>query len=245
MNETDQSRLLSTLAILRDHTEPNWLPAPSPTLHNTVMQQCAYISPFYAPYNNLEPLRSHCTTHTFEIIKAMYTLTQAALSGNRNLEHPIHQQHIYNRLLQRPPPQYQQARDWIHETIRLAALLHTHSLLNGTSLAAAGNTPYPSANGSSSSTTLLLALHNAIDRTNPSDCWATTPLRGIFLWTCLVGGAASRPTLETHQIAPGMAWARRSFSLWAIKAVMAAGFDHADVVREMLGNGVKIGRVDL
>lgn len=68
-------------------------------------------------------------------------------------------------------------------------------------------------------------------------------MRGVLLWVCLIGGLAaweSSANPETGLVEPSMAWARKFFSLWAIRAVVGVDFDNVEVVMEALKTGLEV-----
>lgn len=200
-----------------------------------------YFSPLCAPLGKANNIRVNCSVQTLEIIHAMHELTNTFVrekdSSGVFIPAPYHHS-TYERLLRGPSTQPGQTPDWLHESVRLTAILYTHSILYHTTLATSANAPFQSP--SLGSTTLLRALLSAVQHTDPPSCWGD--LRGVFLWVCLIGGAASWGAIQTEcaGAAPPLAWVRRCFSLWAVRAVVSAGFEHADGMMETLGTGVRI-----
>ncbi|KZM18882.1 uncharacterized protein EKO05_0010389 [Ascochyta rabiei] len=240
--------LLTTLAMLKGLNGPSILPATSITSHHAG-NYCPYISPLYSPHGDFATLRDSCSAHTLNIITDMYGLSHAPLDRNDSTDmeqaSPNHDQGS-NRLFHSLSTKHTQPWDWIHEAVRLASLIHTHALLHGTTLANAANTTHHDATTTPGAATLLHLLLNALERTDTTHCWG--PMRGVFLWVCLLGGAASwTPTgpgsesgESTQPVSARVAWARKCFSLWAIRAVVRIGFAHADATMEALGAALRI-----
>lgn len=179
-----------------------------------------------------------CSTQTLEIITDMYTLTQAVThqsSRSRTFipSHPHHE--MYNRLRSLPSTQ---GSDWTHESIRLAALIYTNAILHHTAFSSAANMQHEDAIVGDK--TLLCALLSAVAHTNVTGCW--DDMRGVFLWVCLIGGVAAwdAANTETGLMEPPMAWVRKCFSLWMIRAVVGVGFEHADGMMEALKTGLEV-----
>lgn len=203
--------------------------------YNTRVQH-PYISPLYAPHGDFTSLRDKCSLHTLKIINDIYTLSETCLNRPSNLHttapSPEHHQ-LSTRLLTHPHPAPSHAHDHIHESIRLAAQIHTHALLHLTRT----NTP-----PTNTTTPLVLPLLTALAQTDTSNSWGA--LRGVFLWACLLGGAASWAAYAPGEQVPSrVAWARKCFSLWALRAVVQAGFAQARPTMEMLRVGVGVGRL--
>lgn len=187
-------------------------------------------------------MQSSCSVQTLEIIKAMHELTNT-FAYNHDDQIPLisssYHYALYERLALKPSPQPDQPPGWVFESVRLAALIYTHAIIYRTSFATAANTP--SQSSSLGTTTLLRAMLNAVDHTDPINCWGN--MRGVFLWVCLIGGAASwdtAPETESTVSAPPLAWVRKCFSLWAVRAVVSAGVEHADGLLEALRRGIGV-----
>lgn len=168
----------------------------------------------------------------------MYHLTQAVTNhGSRAITFvPTRQHHqIYDRLRDIPS---MQGSDWVHESIRLAALIYTNAILHHASFSSAANVLHQDA--LVSDRTCLYALLSAVEHTEVVGCW--NDMRGVFLWVCLIGGAAAWGTenTETGFVEPQMAWARKCFSLWSIRAVVGVGFEYADGIMDALKMGLKV-----
>ena len=202
----------------------------------------SYLSPLYAPLGNFAQLHTSCSIQTLEAINTMYELTQAFIHQKdiHNTFSPTrHHLQTYEHLLHSPPMQSSPKPDWVHESVRLTALIYTHAILNHTIFANSANTIYP--DSTMGNTTLLCSLLNAVKQTDTTNCWGD--MRGVFLWVCLIGGAASWGLSEpkgTQHIPPPTAWAQKCFSLWAIKAVVSVGFKHADGMMETLKTGLRV-----
>lgn len=148
-----------------------------------------------------------------------------------------HMQQIYTRLLLRPSTDDDISPDWVYESCRLAALIYCRSIVQGVPLSDSANIMHArSSSLDMSGTTVLVALHNALENTEKSSFWGD--LHGVLLWICLVGGAASWPSVaqpvfgeldDTHS---GSAWVRKWFALWAVKSSVGCGLDQANAVVE-------------
>lgn len=212
-------------------------PANSPTLHRA-RQLCPYISPLYAPHGDFATLSTNCSAQTLEIINDMYTLTQVSIHQSHhnstfNLTRRHHQ--IHERLLRSPS---MQSSDYMHESIRLASLIYSHAILHRTTFASSANTLHQ--DPAMGNTTLIFTLLTAVEHTDVANCWGD--MRGVFLWVCLIGGAASWGSSDpgAATVWPAMARARKCFSLWAIRAVMGVGFEFADGMMEGLRAGLRV-----
>jgi hypothetical protein len=200
-----------------------------------------YFSPLCTPLGKVNNIRVNCSVQTLEIIHAMHELTNTFIrekdGSGTFIPAPYHHS-TYERLLRGPPTQPGQMPDRVHESVRLAAILYTYAILYQTTLATSAAAPFQSP--STGPTTLLRALLSAVQQTEPTSCWGD--MRGVFLWVCLIGGAASWGTIQTECAgsSPPLAWVRRCFSLWAVRAVVSAGFEHADGMRETLRTGIRV-----
>ena len=237
--KTNAARLLTTLVMLKGLTDSAVLSLSNRSLYITRANP-TYVSPFYAPHGNLTSLSNRCSSHTFEIINDMYGLTQVFISRNGGVDtmdqsHYSHQ--VYTRLLQRPSMQNSPTRDYTYESIRLAALIYNYALLYRMSFAQSASAI---CHGTTTNTvTLLYPLLNALQHTDTTNCWGD--MRGVFLWVCLIGGEGSWSSSES--VSPQMAWARKCFSLWAIKAVVSIGFEHADGMIAALSTGIQVSNL--
>jgi hypothetical protein len=217
--------------------------SPSPRLtSHAARESLPYISPLYSPHGNLDHIRTNCSAQTFEILNDMYTLTQGFLHRNDSIGTMTSSRYrcqIYERLLHRPSAQNSPTPDWIHESVRLAALIYTHAIVYRTTFALFASMAYEDT--TTSDTTLLYALLHSLEQTDTNNCWGD--MRGVFLWICLIGGAASWSTCEAQGLqhgSPPITWVRKCFSLWAIKAVASTGFEHAEETLEALRTGLRV-----
>ncbi|KAF2623904.1 hypothetical protein BU25DRAFT_400081 [Macroventuria anomochaeta] len=233
--------LLTTLAMLKGLRELATSPAPSPVSQNT-REPYPYISPLYAPHGNFIRFRSSCSVRTLDIINDMYTLTGDFVHGRDSnsafIPTRYHRQ-IYERLLPYPSMQDSPTPDWLHESVRLAALVYTHAILHQTTFTNSANTIYQ--DPTMENTTLIFPLLEAVEHTDTTNSWGD--MRGVFLWVCLIGGAASWASGEQRKIqhvSQPMAWARKCFSLSAIKAVVSVGLEYADGMMETSRTGLRV-----
>jgi hypothetical protein len=199
------------------------------------------VSPLYAPGGDLSCIYGACSPTTLEILTDMRTLTQTYLarwgyvsdldpaSDAQVMSYDVQLQKLYSRILQCPSSEDDIMPDWIYESCRIAALMWCRSIIHGTPLAdsaqiiCARNTGHDATD-----MTLLTALHAAVMQTNTSSCWGD--MRGVFLWVCLVGGAASWPSSQTvlfenEALSPVQAWMRKCFALLSVKAAVSVPFD--------------------
>lgn len=195
-------------------------------------------SPLYAPHGDFTALVNSCSTQTLGIIIDMKELTQAVMkhSSSTNTFVPTRQHHqIYDRLRSLPSTQ---GSDWTHESIRLAALMYTNAIFHRTTFFSAANIQHR--DPLLGNRTFLCAVHSAVEHTGVAGCW--DDLRGVFLWVCLVGGVAAwdSANTETGFVEPPMEWARKCFSIWAVRSVVGVGFEYADSMMEALKTGLKV-----
>lgn len=198
------------------------------------------ISPLYAPDGQLSRLYGSCSVATFEIIRDMFDLTQSFLNrwSYPASEDPMadsHLEQIYTRLLYRPSTEDRVAPDWIYESCRIAALIYCRSIVQGMPLAQSANVVYAQSSGSREGTTVIAALHHAIEKTDRSSYWG--PLCGVLLWVNYVGGAASWPSYqpmygEVTNDHTSMPWIRKCFALSSVKTSLSINFDHCDAIVE-------------
>jgi hypothetical protein len=237
-----------SFTILRGHPEPLVLQGfPSDALATTLASDNSLVSPLYAPHGDFSRIYGICSAATLEILSDMHTLTQAYLArwnhmGNTNptsnarvASYDAQLQHLYSRLLRRPSSEDDAIPDWVYESCRLAALIYCRSIVHGASLADSASTLHArSSSPDMTGTTLLDALHGALLQTDMRSCWGA--LRGVFLWVCLVGGAASWPSMhftsieENEETLLAQAWSRKCFALYAIRAAVSVSFDQASAV---------------
>ncbi|KAH8723409.1 hypothetical protein GQ44DRAFT_741037 [Phaeosphaeriaceae sp. PMI808] len=187
-------------------------------------------------------LHQHIATNITLILNDMQNLTQTYLTRWRcvsdldpasNAQVPACDaqiQQIYIRLLAYHPTGGDMMPDWIYESCRLAAILYCSSIVHGSSLAESGETIYAhSTSPDLPSTTLLSALNAAVMQTDTRSCWGD--MRGVFLWVCLVGGAASWPQSQFssgeigEEVSLSQLWARKYFALFTIRAAVSVPFD--------------------
>ena len=236
----DIHRHLTTLAMLKGLPKPPTPPSYRLTRHAPQEHQ-PHISPFRAAHKAPTLRHNSCASQTHKIINDMRELTQAFIRNNHNttstnLSHQYGQ--MYEHLLFGIPTLDPTAPDWIYESVRLAGLIYTHAILHRTTLATSGSRTYQNP---SSRTTMLYALLHAVEHTDTTNSWGD--MRGVFLWICLVGGAASTgPTGagDRQAIDSSTLWARKCFSLWAIRAVASSGFEHAEEISEDLSTGLRV-----
>lgn len=147
-------------------------------------------------------------------------------------------QQIYTRLLLRPSASelsLETTNDMTYESCRLASLIYCRSLVHRVSIADSATAMHAHPHSPGHDThpdTVLDALHRAVDHTNPTDCWRSMP--GVFLWICLVGGAAAwspSPHLQSLNHNPAAReWQRKSFALHATKAAVLVGFEYPNAL---------------
>lgn len=235
--------VMLSFTILRGQSEPDFIP-----LSTALPASQGPVSPLFAPHGDLSQIYGRCSVGTFEIIRDMHALTFSFLGeysfGSRMqlgvTSHSAQAQQIYSRLLRFPSTEDDLTPDWVYESCRLAALIYCRSIVHGATLAESASVMHARSSGLSlEPTTLLTALHDALARTDTRGCWGNE-LRGMFLWVCLVGGAASwRPTtfvttIEGDAVPPASAWARKCFALYAVRASVAVPFEHAGAVTQAL-----------
>ncbi|KAF2832365.1 hypothetical protein CC86DRAFT_442635 [Ophiobolus disseminans] len=240
---------LATLSftVLRGTTEPPMLREVAPSTIPSIFADITGLdSPLYAPRGDLSSIYGFCSAPTFEILSEMHQLTQTFLARWRFVSdlNPASNaqvascdaqlQQLYARLLRRQSVENDLMPDWIYETCRLTALIYCRSIVYGTSLADSAGTIH----AQSSRTTLLSALHAAVMQTDTRRCWGD--MRGVFLWVCLVGGAASWPSSRfssndlEEDTSPAQAWARKCFALYALKTVVSVRFPQAGTIVQAL-----------
>jgi hypothetical protein len=229
-----------SFTILRGTPEPPMLHDATRPVDNTNHPSLAdLLAPEHSPHIDLS-LSGVCSTPTLEILADIHHLSQIYLARwtyvvdvspasdaqVAAIDSQIEQ--IYARFLSRPPTEEDIMPDWIYETCRLTSLIVCRSVAHGMSLADAASALYTRGTGPhQTSTTLLSALHAAMMQTDKHSCWGE--MRSVFLWVCLVGGAASWPSSRT-EISPAQAWVRKCFSLYALKAAVSVPFSKAETV---------------
>jgi hypothetical protein len=240
---TSHSTMLS-FTILRGTTEPPTLQDPAlAEFTSTLAGSNIFDLPQYAPHDDLSGIYGACSAATFEILSHIRTLTQTYLArwdyvSDLDPASDIHivscdaqLQDLYSRILLCPSSEHERSPDWAYESCRIAALIFCRSIIHGTSLANSAKSIYPR-NPARESTdiSLLEALHAAVMQTDTSCCWGD--MRGVFLWVCLIGGAASWPSsrlrsIEHESPSPAQSWMRKCFALYSIKAAVSVPFDRA------------------
>ncbi|OCK81942.1 hypothetical protein K432DRAFT_403328 [Lepidopterella palustris CBS 459.81] len=228
-------------------------------------------SPIYCCHSHLfsSPRSRSCSNLTYEVLSDMLDLTNLTiLRGNDNntpfsateiASYEADMQQIYTRLLLRPSASESSmeiSEDWIYETCRLAALIYCRSIIHRVPLSASGSVlyaPIPNpmyetsrhSNRNCPPSTLLEGLHEALDKTDLSDCWGA--MIGVFLWVCLVGGAAAWEPLivdrkerdrSLHHV--HRAWMRKCFALYATKSSIIIGFEYPNAVLEAQRTMLKV-----
>lgn len=241
--------VMLSFTVLRGQAEPDFILPPTP--FSDGLQ--GPISPLYVPQQDFSLLYGKCSMDTFEIIKDMHSLTMLTLSrssyGNviqpsgpgRDGQDPQFQ-HIYNRHMQRPSTKDLFTSDYIYESCRLAGIIYCASLVHEAPFADSANMLHACDDvglGFEHVTTISL-LQDAVSRTDTSHSWGNE-LRGVFLWVCLVGGAASwsnsrLSSSESLAPVPVNAWARKFFALNAVRASVSVPFEHADSMIQALRN---------
>jgi hypothetical protein len=238
--------------ILRGNPEPFMFRDFAPrTIASSQFGGNSFVSPLYALHGDFPSIYGLCSAATLEIISNMHNLTQTYLTRweyASSLEPVLHAQvascdaqtqQAYVRLLQYPSTFNDTSLDWVYESCRLAALIYCRSIVHGSSLAESAATMYANADQEVTNMTLLSALHAAIMQTDTRDCWGE--MRGVFLWVCLVGGAAAWPRPRFNSVVDyaaehslSEAWVRKCFSLLCIKAALSVPFYHAGTTIEAL-----------
>jgi hypothetical protein len=205
------------------------------------------VSPLFAPHGDLSILYGSCSEGTYQILSDMHELTRVftlrwnyvgdVFSPQASLDlasYDAHMQQIYARVLLLPPINVEVAPDWIYESCRLTALIYCRSIVQGVPFSESGNVMHSRSTGPDiSNNTVVSALLTALDSTDTSGYWGT--MNGIFLWICLVGGAASWPASvnpyeEGSENEATAAWVRKCFALYAVKTVLGCGFENAGAV---------------
>lgn len=203
------------------------------------------MSPLFSPRGDVSPMSRYCSRGTYEIVMDMHNLTQAlvAYGGDASNDYlTTHIQLIYSRLLLHPSTADQVSPDWKYESCRLAALIYCRSILYRCSLAASAQGTHSQIVGSGTSSTLHMALLEALEHTDKQTCWG--PLRGVFLWICIVGGAASWPGPVVGGVegagVPTWAWARKYFGLHMVRTLVSVGFEHGHVAAQALRTALRV-----
>ncbi|KAF2748299.1 hypothetical protein M011DRAFT_457639 [Sporormia fimetaria CBS 119925] len=242
--------VMLTFSVIRGRLEPNLLQqfVPSPPRHPFMVKQPP-ISPIYAPGDDLSALYGVCSDTTYEILCNMHNLTQTFIhrwaypgdayspSAMEDSSCDSQMQQIYSSLLGRPSTESEDSPDWVYEACRLAALIYCRSIVQGVPFSDSANVLHaPSTGTMSPPTTQLAALCNALEQTATGNCWGD--MYGVFLWICLIGGAASRDMVphtvygsqdESYDV---LCWVRKWFALFSVKGALAGGFERAVEVVE-------------
>ncbi|CAO2650122.1 Nn.00g014140.m01.CDS01 [Neocucurbitaria sp. VM-36] len=240
------SLVMLTFAILRGQVEPELLQNLSLSrLSAALPRDDGPISPLQGPHGDISRIYNSCSVGTFEIVRDMYLITQTFLARWNHLGNTqptsgacvatcdAQSQQTYSRLLQCPSTEDDLAPDWIYESCRLAALIYCRSIVHCATLSESGHIPHARSSGHNQEpTTLLSALHDSLGRTDTRACWGND-MRGVFLWVCLVGGAASWSSarfafgIEGEASPPTSTWARKCFALYAVRASVSVPFEHS------------------
>jgi hypothetical protein len=237
-----------SFTVLRGTNEPLVLHEMMPSI---LSEHVGPVSPLHAPHGDLSTIYGVCSASTLEIISDMHHLTQIYLarwSFVSDLDPAIHSQvtscdaqiqQIHVHLMSRQSIANAPIPDWVYETCRLTALIYCRSIAQNMSLADSGAIIHTrDTDTHHSSTTLLSTLHAAMMQTDTRSCWGD--LRGVFLWVCLVGGAASWPSSRyssaefAEMTTPAQAWARKCFALYALKTTVSVPFDQAGTMIQAL-----------
>jgi hypothetical protein len=215
------------------------------------------LSPLSAPHENPTRLTGVYSEGTSEIIRDMQSCTSMFLARSNHMgDAPIissgqlaacdaQLQAIYSRILSLPSSEDDVVPDWTYESCRIAALIYCRSIIHGATFADSANTmPARISSSSPGGATLLSSLHDALARTDTQNCWGHD-LSGVFLWVTLIGSAASWDSPSSPYTSQGkeklhsLAWMRKCFTLYAVRAAVSVPFEHADAtihaLRTMLG----------
>ncbi|KAF2020236.1 hypothetical protein BU24DRAFT_135781 [Aaosphaeria arxii CBS 175.79] len=240
-----------SFTILRSQPEPAMLSGFVPSRRrSTVIEHPFPISPLFAPHGDLSRMYGCCSEEAYEILCDMHELTRTFVSRWNYANSMYHQQaspelmsydnsmqQIYTRLLYRPSSiESDVTPDWTYESIRLASLIYCRSIVQRLPFSESGNMIHAQRyTTNNTSISVICALRQALDNTDRYRYWGE--MNGVFLWICLVGGAAT----SSHQ--PGMmfdqderqsnaAWTRKCFSLYALRGALGCGLEHAGAVVE-------------
>jgi hypothetical protein len=200
------------------------------------------VSPLFAPNNDFSALYGSCSSETIQILINMHDLTQTftrrwsyhdyAQSSSALSSDDSHMQQIYTSLLLCPPTDIYGGPDWVYESCRLAALIYCRSVVQGVPLSDSANVIHaPRDNVSYPGVALIRALHDTLLRTNKNGNWGE--MYGVFMWICMVGGAAAWPPRPQHTYGINdedhatTAWIKKWFALFAVKSSWGGGFEQA------------------
>lgn len=197
-------------------------------------------------------LYQDCSTASLGILGDMHTCTTLFLQDWDLISttqphsymgaetHHVRTEQIYTHLLLLPSAEDTFEPDWIYESCRLAALIYCRSILHGATFADSANRMHARCPNSGSQTlSMLSALHEVLQRTDTHNSWGEN-LRGCFLWVSLIGAMASwsttwiEPGLENHAMPTHLAWMRKCFALYAVRAVVSVPFEHAEATMRAL-----------
>ncbi|KAF2655436.1 hypothetical protein K491DRAFT_716248 [Lophiostoma macrostomum CBS 122681] len=240
--------LLLTFAVIRSQSEPTMLQGFVPSRRQSMMlERPLPVSPLLAPHGDLSILYGSCSEGTYQILVDMHELTRIFIlrwnyvsdvfSPQASLDlasYDAHMQQIYARMLLLPPINVEIAPDWVYEACRLAALIYCRSIVQGVPFSESGNVMHSRGTGTGlSNNTVVSALLTALDSTDTSGFWGS--MSGVFLWVCLLGGAASwtpsaTPYEQGSENDTTAAWVRKSFALYAVKTVLECGFENAGAI---------------
>jgi hypothetical protein len=202
---------------------------PNPLKTSTAIPE----SPLYCPRSEFFTLAASplCTETIYTILSDMRDLTEAFLSrhnssstnstittlfdpllfpSSKSTLIPNHHNTTLTTLQTRLPrlpsahhPNHSHSKNFLYESIRLAALIYTTALTHRIPLSAASTFPDP-ALSASSAPDLAIALYNAISGTDMSACWGS--FSGVFFAVNLIGAAAARTVgvVETFSRAQGV-----------------------------------------
>jgi hypothetical protein len=233
----DLNRVLLSFTVLRGRSEPAMLQGFTPEPLNRSIRSHRPISPLYAPEGDITGIYGCCSVETFEILQDMHDLTCTFINRwsypiSEDLMADSHLEQIYTRLLYRPSTEDSVVHDWIYESCRIAALIYCRSIVQGMPLAQSASIMHARSSGSGTGTTLISALHHAVEQTDRSRHW--DDMRGVLLWVYLVGGAASWPSVQPLfgdlPDSQSSAWTRKWFALHAVRTSLSINFDHADAI---------------
>ncbi|KAK7185682.1 hypothetical protein DPSP01_007445 [Paraphaeosphaeria sporulosa] len=232
--------VLLSFTVLRGRPEPAMLQGFTPEPLSRSIGSHRPISPLYAPEGNISGIYGRCSVDTFEILQDMHELTRTFLSRwsypeSEDAVADSRLEQIYTRLLYRPSTEDNVLRDWIYESCRIAALIYCRSIVQGMPLSQSANVMHARSSGSGTATSLITALHRAVEQTDRAGHWGD--MSGALLWVYLVGGAASWPSfqplyVELPEPQSSTAWTRKWFALHAVRTSLSINFDHADAIVE-------------
>ena len=212
-----------------------------------------------------------CSNETYQLLCDMHELTQtfilrwgyvsdgySASAASEIRSYDAHMQQIYTQRILTLPMKDSEPSDWVYECVRLTSLILCRSMLQGVPLSeSASIVPASSSQLSMNLSpdsyvhdngyTMLSALHNALENTDKTDCWGE--LGGVFLWICLLGGAACWQSNgqahygETDEMVAQRAWTRKCFALWTVKASLRLGFEQPAAVVESQRTMLQVQRL--